>query len=72
MNDLHLPGGAHPMDVDHASLDKEEALAGLSFVEKIFAFVQISYAGKRTDLSDLGGGSPAKIRERSNEFAMTR
>jgi hypothetical protein len=44
MDDLHLPDGADAMDVDHASLHNEEALAWLSFVEEIFALLQISYS----------------------------
>ena len=43
MDDLHLPRSADAMDVDHASLHNEEALARLSFAEEIFAFLQISH-----------------------------
>ena len=44
MDNLRLPRGAHAMDVDHAPLHNKETLTGLSFAEKIFAFLQISYS----------------------------
>ena len=39
MDDLHFARGADAMDVDHASLDNEEALARFAFAEEIFAFL---------------------------------
>jgi len=60
MDDLHLPRGADAVDVDHASLHDEEALARLSFAEEILVFLQISHRGKRADLSDVGIREPCK------------
>jgi hypothetical protein len=72
VDDLHFAGRVNPMDVDHAPMHHEESSAAIPSRKRYSCFSRFLIAENELILWISAAGSPEKMCEHFNEFAITR